>query len=96
MQIAALKSGMRNVEVQGIVTAKGEARTVNFKAGGTGKVADATIGDDSGSISLSLWNEQIEKVTVGKRVKVSGGYVNTFKGQNSVAVGKFGKLEVLA
>jgi replication factor A1 len=70
----------------------GEPRTVNLKAGGTNNVADAVISDESGSIKLSLWGDDINKIRPGDRVSVENGYINTFKGENSLAVGKFGKL----
>ena len=93
MKISELKGGMRNVSVSGKIDSVGEPRTVNLKAGGTNTVADAVISDDSGSIKLSLWGEDIDKIQPGDRVSVENGYINTFKGENSLAVGKFGKLK---
>ncbi|HEX2557905.1 MAG TPA: OB-fold nucleic acid binding domain-containing protein [Nitrososphaera sp.] len=92
MKISELKAGMRNVSVTGKVDSVGEPRTVNLKAGGTNNVADAVISDESGSIKLSLWGDDIAKIRPGDRVSVENGYINTFKGENSLAVGKFGKL----
>ena len=92
MKISELKAGMRNVSVTGKVDSMGEPRTVNLKAGGTNNVADAVISDESGSIKLSLWGDDINKIRPGDRVSVENGYINTFKGENSLAVGKFGKL----
>lgn len=92
MKISELKAGMRNVSVTGKVDSVGEPRTVNLKAGGTNNVADAIISDESGSIKLSLWGDDINKIRSGDRVSVENGYINTFKGENSLAVGKFGKL----
>ncbi|HEX2615476.1 MAG TPA: OB-fold nucleic acid binding domain-containing protein [Nitrososphaera sp.] len=92
MKISELKAGMRNVSVTGKVDSVGEPRTVNLKAGGTNNVADAVISDESGSIKLSLWGDDINKIRPGDRVSVENGYINTFKGENSLAVGKFGKL----
>jgi replication factor A1 len=83
---------MRNVSVTGKVDSVGEPRTVNLKAGGTNDVADAIISDESGSIKLSLWGEDINKVQAGDRVSIENGYINTFKGENSINIGKFGKL----
>ncbi len=93
MKISELKGGMRNVSVIGKIESVGEPRTVNLKAGGTNTVADAVISDESGSIKLSLWGDDIDKIQPGDRVSVENGYINTFKGENSLAVGKFGKLQ---
>jgi replication factor A1 len=95
MKISELKAGMRNVSVTGKIDSIGEPRTVNLKSGGTNNVADAVISDESGNIKLSLWGEDIDKIQPGDRVSVENGYINTFKGENSLAVGKFGKLKKL-
>ena len=92
MNISELKPGMRNVSVTGKIDTIGEPRTVNLRSGGTNNVADATISDESGSIKLSLWGEDINKVQPGDKVSIENGYINTFKGENSLSVGKFGKI----
>lgn len=95
MNISELKAGMRNVSITGKIDSVGEPRTVNLKAGGTNTVADAIISDESGSIKLSLWGEEINNVQPDDRVSVENGYINTFRGENSLNVGKFGKLKKL-
>ena len=93
MNIGELKSGMRNVSVTGKVESVGEPRTVNLKAGGTNTVADARISDETGSIKLSLWGDDINKIQPGGTVSIENGYINTFKGEDSINVGKFGSLK---
>jgi replication factor A1 len=95
MKISELKAGMRNVSVTGKIESVGEPRTVNLKSGGTNTVADAIISDESGSMKLSLWGDDINKIQAGDQVSVENGYINTFKGENSISVGKFGKLTKL-
>lgn len=86
---------MRNVSVVAKVESVGEPRTVNLKAGGTNTVADAIISDESGKIKLSLWGDDINKIQAGDRISIENGYINTFKGENSLSVGKFGKMTKL-
>ncbi|HEY6756019.1 MAG TPA: OB-fold nucleic acid binding domain-containing protein [Nitrososphaera sp.] len=93
MKIGELKSGMRNVSVTGKVDSVGEPRTVNLKAGGTNTVADARISDETGSIKLSLWGDDINKIQPGDTVSIENGYINTFKGEDSINIGKFGNLK---
>jgi replication factor A1 len=95
MKISELKAGMRNVSVVAKVDSVGQPRTVNLKAGGTNTVADAVISDETGSIKLSLWGDDINKLATGDRISIENGYINTFKGENSISVGKFGKLTKL-
>lgn len=92
MKISELKAGMRNVSVTGKIDSLGEPRTVNLKSGGTNTVADAIISDESGSMKLSLWGDDINKIKPGDRISVENGYINTFKGENSISIGKFGKM----
>jgi replication factor A1 len=93
MKIGELKSGLRNVSVTGKVESVGEPRTVNLKAGGTNTVADARISDETGSIKLSLWGDDINKIQPGDTVSIENGYINTFKDEDSINVGKFGSLK---
>ncbi|OLC24737.1 MAG: DNA-binding protein [Thaumarchaeota archaeon 13_1_40CM_3_50_5] len=95
MKISELKAGMRNVSIVAKVDSVGEPRTVNLRAGGTNTVADATVSDETGSIKLSLWGDDISKVQAGDRLSIENGYINTFKGENSISIGKFGKMTKL-
>lgn len=58
-------------------------------------MADATLRDESGTIKLSLWDAQIDAVTKGAKVKVSNGYINTFRGERQLNIGRYGKLDIV-
>jgi replication factor A1 len=92
LKISDLKGELSRVDVEGEVIEKGETRTVNLRAGGTSTVADATIKDDSGTIKLSLWGEQINSVDVGDKVKIENGYTKAFRGEVQLNIGRYGKL----
>jgi len=70
-------------------------REVSLRTGGQARVADATLRDESGTIKLSLWDAQIDSVAKGAKVKVSNGYINTFRGERQLNVGRYGKLDIL-
>ncbi len=95
MQIKELKNGMRAVTVEASVVSVSEPRTVNLRDGGTAKVADCLIQDDSGQIKLSLWEDHIAMVKAGSKISIENGYTNSFKGENSLNVGRYGKLKVI-
>ncbi len=95
MQIGQLKSGMNGVTVEASVVSVSEPRTVNLRAGGTANVADCLIQDDTGQIKLSLWDDQIAMVKAGSKVAVENGYIRSFKGENILNVGKYGKLKII-
>ncbi|MDO8563541.1 MAG: OB-fold nucleic acid binding domain-containing protein [Nanoarchaeota archaeon] len=94
MKIIDLKAGQGKVDIEVAVKSKNEPRTFN-KFGKDMKVASAIISDESGEMTLSLWNDDADKVKVGDRVKISNGYVSEFNGQKQLTSGKFGKLEVV-
>ena len=95
MNIKDLRNGMKRVNVEAKVVEKGNPREVmsRFKDE-TYRVADAVVADETGSIKLTLWNEQIDQVNVNDKIKVENGYVTSFKGEIQLNVGKYGKLTV--
>ena len=95
MKISELTDGARNVDLEAEVSEKGETRTVNTRFGNEANVADVKIKDDSGEITLSLWNEDINKVEIGSKIKIENGYTNSFRGEVKLNVGRYGTLEVI-
>jgi replication factor A1 len=93
MNIADLKIGQSKVDVEAEVKEIEEPRTFS-KFGREIRVANAVVADDTGAIKLTLWNEDIDKVKPGLKVKITNGYVNEFNGEKQLTSGKFGKLEV--
>jgi len=96
LKIGELQSGMKRVEVEVEVVDKGNARQVQSRYGNeTFNVADAIVQDETGSMKLTLWNEQIDQVKVGDRIRIENGYVTSFKGEIQLNIGKYGKLTIL-
>ena len=93
-KISELTTGQGKVDVEAEVKSVEEPRSFN-KFGRELKVANALIFDDSGEIKLTLWNQEIEKVQAGSKIKITNGFVNEFQGEKQLTAGKFGKLEVL-
>jgi len=94
MNISDLKPRMGNVEIEAEVTDVGEVREFE-KYGRPGRVATATVKDDTGEIPLSLWNEQIDNIKVGDTIKITNGYVSEWQDKAQLTAGKFGTLEVV-
>lgn len=92
MKISDLKVRQGNVEVEGTIKEVNEPRTFD-KFGRQLRVADAILEDDSGTIKLTLWNDDIDKYKEGDKVKITNGYVNEFQGEKQLTSGKFGKIE---
>ena len=95
MKINELTTDMRHVTIEGKIEKISEPRTVNLRAGGSALVADAMISDDTGSIKLSLWDDQIKMVKEGDKISIENGYTQAFRGENSLNIGRYGKIAVL-
>ena len=94
--IKDLQNGMKRVSVEAKVVEKGDAREVKARfKDETYRIVDAVVADETGSIKMTLWNEQIEMVNVGDNVKIDNGYITSFKGEIQLNVGKFGSLKVV-
>jgi replication factor A1 len=95
LEIKDLQDGMKRVSVEAKVVEKGSPREVRSKyKDETYKIVDAVVADETGSIKLTLWNEQIDQVNVNDNIKIENGYVTSFKGEIQLNVGKFGKMTV--
>ncbi|MFT4297884.1 MAG: SOSS complex subunit B family protein [Candidatus Woesearchaeota archaeon] len=94
MKINELQPRQGKVELQAKVIDKSEPRTFD-KFGKQGQVCNAKIKDDTGEMTLSLWNEQVDQVNLGDVVKISNGYVSEYKGEMQLSTGKFGTLEII-
>ena len=65
------------------------------KFGMTGRVLTALIEDNSGKINLMLWDDQVESVKLGDKIRITDGYVKEYKGEMQVNVGRQGEIVVL-
>jgi len=94
VKIGDLKAGMKGVSIEGTIVDKGSTRSfISRKTGRIVRVAEAKIKDDSGEIILVLWNKQINQVDVGDKVRITNGFVNTYRGNIQLNVGRKGRLE---
>jgi len=95
VKIGELTPSSRAINVKAKVVSKSEVR--NIAAGRDGaphRVCDALIGDETGCVYLTLWDDNIEKVNEGDTVKIGNGYVTLFRGNMRLNVGRYGTLEI--
>ncbi len=92
MKVSELKNRTPVDEITLKIKSKEEPRVVS---GGTLKVCSLVGEDDSGQVSVTLWNEDIDKVKEGDTIKITKGWVSTFNNNLQVSTGRLGKLEIL-
>ena len=94
-KVGELNPSSRAVNVLAKVVSKSEVRNVAAgKDGEPHKVSDALVGDETGSIYLTLWDDNIEKVHDGDTILIKNGYINLFRGNMRLNVGRYGTLEI--
>jgi len=94
MKISDLNDGTKNVELEATVIEKEEPREVTTKYGRT-KVANAVIEDETGRFKLALWGENADNVNEGDKIKITNGFVTSFRDELQLSVGKYGSLVVV-
>ncbi|MFQ6088066.1 MAG: DNA-binding protein [Candidatus Methanofastidiosia archaeon] len=94
MKIEEVKSGMNNVEVTGVVVDKEKPRKINTRYG-PALLSKAKIEDESGSIGLNLWRDQVNLLEMGDKVKIEGAFAKIFKDQLELNLKRDSKVTVL-
>jgi len=94
VKIEELTPSSRGVNIIVKVVSKGEARDVMGR-GGSHRVADALVGDETGCIYLTLWDENIDQINEGETISITNGYANLFRGNMRLNIGRYGSFKVL-
>ncbi|MHA1314893.1 MAG: hypothetical protein ACTSRB_13405 [Candidatus Helarchaeota archaeon] len=91
LKINQLKNESRNVNVQCKILKKITDRKVVVKKDNSEhRVCTFEAADETGTINLQLWDEQAEEIQVGNEYDVKNGYLNQYKGELFLNVGRFG------
>jgi len=91
-KVRDLTPNSKQVNVLAKVMTVGEPKEVMGKFGDPRKVCEAVVGDDTATIVLSLWNEQIGTIAKDEVVLVDNGYVSLVRGHMRLNVGRYGNL----
>ncbi len=94
-KVGELTPQSRAVNVLAKVVSKSEIRSIAAgRDGEAHRVCDALVGDETGCVYLTLWDDNIEKVKEGDTINVKNGYVNLFRGNIRLNIGRYGTLEL--
>ena len=96
LQIRDLRSGMAQVCLKAKVLEIPKPSLVYTRYGNYASVANALIADESGTIRLCLWNEQIQSISTGDTIQIENARASTFKGQRQLNIGRKGFLSSVA
>ncbi len=92
-KISELRPFQKRVELNVKVLEKKEVREVTSKLDNSShKVTEAVVGDETGTIMLTLWDDMIDKVELEKSYKITNGYTSLFKNSLRLNIGRYGEL----
>jgi len=92
LPIRDLRSGMTQVCLKAKVLEIPKPNLVYTRYGNYASVANALIADETGTIRLCLWNEQIGCISEGDTILIENARASTFRGQRQLRIGKRGLL----
>ncbi|MFX1451372.1 MAG: OB-fold nucleic acid binding domain-containing protein [Promethearchaeota archaeon] len=58
------------------------------------RVMDALLADETGCVTLTIWNEDIDKMKEGESYLIHNGYMSSFREKLSLNIGKYGKFTI--
>ena len=97
MKVSEVRPESKIDVIELTIREKGTARDFSSRSGSTGKVCDAKAVDEDGTeVSVSLWNDEIDRVKANDRIRITNGWAREWRGNIQVSAGRYGKLEVLS
>lgn len=94
LRIGDLRNGMKQVSLKAKVVEIAKPQHVFTRFGNYASVANALLADETGTIKLCLWNEQIGSISIGDTVQIENVNVSMFRGERQLRIGKKGTLSI--
>ena len=79
-----------NIKIKIVSTA--EVQRISTGRGIEHDVQELKVEDESGSITLVLWDDKIIPLKAGDLLQIENGFVTSFKGDWRINVGKYGEM----
>jgi len=92
LNIRDLKPGMSSVNIRVTVSEILKPKQIITGKGVEHEILEAKVEDETGAITLVLWNEKILPLKVGDVLQIGNGFVTSFKGQWRINIGKYGEI----
>ncbi len=96
MKISDLRVGAKNIRLIANVSEKSPSKRVVSRNGKELTISNIRISDETGSITLPLWNDQINLVSKGDLIKIENASVRRYKGERQLNIGyKRGRITII-
>ncbi len=90
--IKDLRTGMSHITLKAKILEVAEPKHIVTRYGNNASVAKVLIADETGTIKLCLWNEQIVSVAAGDTVQIENARAFMFRGERQLNLGKKGTI----
>lgn len=95
-KVGNLNSYSRRIYTVVKVMSKTEEREVTSRRDmSTHKVAEALVGDETGTVYMTLWDDVLDAVEEGMVLNIKDAYINLFQGSMRLNLGRYGSYDVL-
>ncbi len=95
VKVEKLTPSSREVNTIVKVVSKSPIRNVTGRDYSVRRVADALVGDETGCVFLTLWDDNIDKINEEATISITNGYVNLFRGNMRLNIGRYGSFKLL-
>jgi replication factor A1 len=93
-KVEDLNPRSRRVNITVRVESRNPVREVVSRSdGSTHQVTEVLVGDETGCVYLTLWDDNIEKINDGDTITINNGYVSLFRGSMRLNIGRYGSFE---
>jgi replication factor A1 len=92
LPIRDLRTGMSQISLRAKVLEIPASRLVFTRFGNYASVANALIADETGTIRLCLWNEQIGSISIGDTIQLENARASMYRGERQLNIGKNGTM----
>jgi replication factor A1 len=94
LKIDELRVGMKAVSIKAKIVEVPSRKLVYTRWGNRSYISNVRISDETGSIKLSLWNNQIDTVHIGDIVEIQNCSVIRFREDLQLKLGRKGKISL--
>ena len=96
IKVGGLRPQLKRINLKVKCVAKYEEREgFSRKTGENYRVTEVLVGDETGAILLTLWNESIDQMEVDGIYSLTNVYTSIFKGSLRLNIGRYGHLEAI-
>lgn len=94
MNVEELTPEADDVEITGTIAELPTPRAVSTRYGQK-RITTVIFEDDTGKIDLTLWEEEIDAIEEGAKVKIEGAYVREWADDIQLNIGREGSIETV-